>query len=164
MSSYSVKKRIYDSTNIWPGFVDILATLLIVIIFILMVFTVSQFYLSDAVVGRDKALAEFRLQIQELKNWNEELSKILSTTKAELETESEKNIQLSEKVQTSENIIAERDIALIKLSGQIEQLTKELKIVAMALEKYEDETIEEIETAGLGERINMALTLSLIHI
>ena len=148
MSSYSVKKRIYDSTNIWPGFVDILATLLIVIIFILMVFTVSQFYLSDAVVGRDKALAEFRLQIQELKNWNEELSKILSTTKAELETESEKNIQLSEKVQTSENIIAERDIALIKLSGQIEQLTKELKIVAMALEKYEDETIEEIETAG----------------
>ena len=148
MSSYSVKKRIYDSTNIWPGFVDILSTLLIVIIFILMVFTVSQFYLSDAVVGRDKALAEFRLQIQELKNWNEELSKILSTTKAELETESEKNIQLSEKVQTSENIIAERDIALIKLSGQIEQLTKELKIVAMALEKYEDETIEEIETAG----------------
>jgi len=158
MSSYSVKKRIYDSTNIWPGFVDILATLLIVIIFILMVFTVSQFYLSDAVVGRDKALAEFRLQIQELKNWNEELSKILSTTKTELETESEKNIQLSEEVQTSENIIAERDIALIKLSGQIEQLTKELKIVAMALEKYEGETIEEIETAGLGERINMALT------
>ena len=148
MSSYSVKKRIYDSTNIWPGFVDILATLLIVIIFILMVFTVSQFYFSDALVGRDIALAEFRLQIQELKNWNEELSKILSTTKAELETESEKNIQLSEKVQTSENIIAERDIALIKLSGQIEQLTKELKIVAMALEKYEDETIEEIETAG----------------
>ena len=145
MSSYSVKKRIYDSTNIWPGFVDILATLLIVIIFILMVFTVSQFYLSDAVVGRDKALAEFRLQIQELKNWNEELSKILSTTKTELETESEKNIQLSEEVQTSENIIAERDIALIKLSGQIEQLTKELKIVAMALEKYEGETIEEIE-------------------
>ena len=89
MSSYSVKKRIYDSTNIWPGFVDILATLLIVIIFILMVFTVSQFYLSDAVVGRDKALAEFRLQIQELKNWNEELSKILSKTKTELETESE---------------------------------------------------------------------------
>ena len=67
MSSYSIKKRIYDSPNIWPGFVDILATLLIVIIFILMVFTVSQFYLSDAVVGRDKALAELRLKITELK-------------------------------------------------------------------------------------------------
>ena len=63
MSSYSVRKKIYESSNIWPGFVDILATLLIVIIFILMVFTVSQFYLSDAVVGRDKALAELRVQI-----------------------------------------------------------------------------------------------------
>ena len=157
MGSYSIKRRINESQNIWPGFVDILATLLIVIIFILMVFTVSQFYLSDAVMGRDKALAEFKIQIQELKSWNQELSKILSATKEELETETEKNIQLSQQIQTSEGLLAERDIAVVKLSSQIGELTEELKIVAMALEKYEDEVIEEIETAGLGERINMAL-------
>ena len=122
-----------------------------------MVFTVSQFYLSDAVIGRDKALVELRIQIQELKNWNQELSKILSTTEKELETETEKNIQLSEQIQTSEDLLAERDMAVIKLSSQIGILTEELKIVAMALEKYEGEVIGEIETAGLGERINMAL-------
>ena len=72
MNSYSIRKRISESPNIWPGFVDILATLLIVIIFILMVFTVSQFYLSDAVIGRDKALAELNIKIKEL-------SKILAT-------------------------------------------------------------------------------------
>ena len=66
MVSYSIRKRIQESQNIWPGFVDILATLLMVIIFVLMVFTVSQFYLSDAVVGRDKALAELKIQIQHL--------------------------------------------------------------------------------------------------
>ena len=65
--------------------------------------------------------------------------------------------QLSEQIQTSEDLIAERDMAVIKLSSQIGILTEELKIVAMALEKYEGEVIEEIETAGLGERINMAL-------
>ena len=56
MASRSFRNRLGESTNIWPGFVDVLATLLIVIIFVLMIFTVSQIYLSDAISGRDKAL------------------------------------------------------------------------------------------------------------
>ena len=70
--------RLGESVNIWPGFVDVLATLLIVIIFVLMVFTVSQIYLSDAITGRDKALQELRTQISEL-------SKILQTEISEKE-------------------------------------------------------------------------------
>ncbi len=66
MASRSLRNRLSESTNIWPGFVDVLATLLIVIIFVLMVFTVSQIYLSDALSGRDKALQELRTQISEL--------------------------------------------------------------------------------------------------
>ena len=66
MTSRSSRNRLGEATNIWPGFVDVLATLLIVIIFVLMVFTVSQIYLSDAISGRDKALQELRLQISEL--------------------------------------------------------------------------------------------------
>ena len=42
MSVRSLRYRFSESNNIWPGFVDVLATLLIVIIFVLMVFTVSQ--------------------------------------------------------------------------------------------------------------------------
>lgn len=150
MSSYSIRKKIFESPNIWPGFVDILATLLIVIIFILMVFTVSQFYLSDAVIGRDKALAELNLQIREL-------SKILSTTEEELKTETQKSITLSEQLKESETILSQRDQAVLNLSSQIKKLREELLIVAQALEKYEGVTIEEIETANLGERINKAL-------
>ena len=63
MSTRSLRNRLADTTNIWPGFVDVLATLLIVIIFVLMVFTVSQIYLSDAISGRDKALQDLRTQI-----------------------------------------------------------------------------------------------------
>ena len=66
MSARSPRGRLSDSTNIWPGFVDVLATLLIVIIFILMIFTVSQIYLSEAISGRDKALDNLRNQINEL--------------------------------------------------------------------------------------------------
>src|SRR5580692_7648950 len=55
-----------SSIDIWPGFVDALAQLLMVIIFILLVFTVGQFYLSDALNGRDEALKQLQQKISAL--------------------------------------------------------------------------------------------------
>ena len=55
-----------SSIDIWPGFVDALAQLLMVIIFILLVFTVGQFYLSEALSGRDQALERLQQQVNEL--------------------------------------------------------------------------------------------------
>jgi chemotaxis protein MotB len=55
-----------SSIDIWPGFVDALAQLLMVIIFILLVFTAGQFYLSEALSGRDKALQQLQQQVNEL--------------------------------------------------------------------------------------------------
>src|SRR5438067_1677343 len=54
------------SIDIWPGFVDALAQLLMVIIFVLLVFTAGQFLLSDALSGRDRALQQLQLQLNEL--------------------------------------------------------------------------------------------------
>ena len=171
MTSRSLRNRIGESTNIWPGFVDVLATLLIVIIFILMVFTVSQIYLSDAISGRDKALQELRIQISEL-------SKILQSEIVEKEkaleslsdTESllsgvQKDLQqqelISEGLQTdlakksTEIFVQEQNI--IALSDQISELLGELRIVAKALEIYEGIDSAILDTEGLGERINKAL-------
>jgi chemotaxis protein MotB len=57
-----------SSIDIWPGFVDALAQLLMVIIFILLVFTVGQFYLGVALSGRDQALQQLQAQVDELGN------------------------------------------------------------------------------------------------
>src|SRR4029079_14748078 len=57
-----------SSIDIWPGFVDALAQLLMVIIFVLLVFTAGQFLLSDALSGRDKALAQLQQQVNELRD------------------------------------------------------------------------------------------------
>ena len=171
MTTRSLRNRLYENTNLWPGFVDVLATLLIVIIFILMVFTVSQIYLSDAISGKDRVLNDLKNQINELskilviesKQKEESLSKLL-------ETQEELNIKkdqlqseqfLSEKLQTdiskkrSEIFVQEQNI--IALSEQIKELLSELRIVAKALETYEGEEVNLIETEGLGERINKAL-------
>ncbi|MBT5109455.1 MAG: peptidoglycan -binding protein [Rhodospirillaceae bacterium] len=62
----ALARRNRNATNIWPGFVDALATLLMVIIFVLMIFVVSQFYLNDALQGRDEALDRLNHQVSEL--------------------------------------------------------------------------------------------------
>jgi chemotaxis protein MotB len=62
----AVLRRNRSSVNIWPGFVDGLATLLMVIIFLLMIFVVAQFYLSEAITGRDQALERLNQEVAEL--------------------------------------------------------------------------------------------------
>src|SRR5919205_1182579 len=50
----------------WPGFVDALSTLILGIIFLLSVFVVVQFFLSQEVTGKDTALARLNAQIAQL--------------------------------------------------------------------------------------------------
>ncbi len=54
--------------NIWPGFVDALAALLMVIIFLLLIFTIGQFYLTDALTGKEETLVKLDKQIAQLAN------------------------------------------------------------------------------------------------
>jgi chemotaxis protein MotB len=62
----AMSRRRYGEINTWPGFVDALATLVMVIVFVLMIFTLFQFYLKDLISGREQALARLSQQIGEL--------------------------------------------------------------------------------------------------
>ena len=59
-------RRNQHRTDIWPGFVDALASLLMVIIFLLMIFVIAQFFLGEALTGRDQALDRLHGQVSEL--------------------------------------------------------------------------------------------------
>lgn len=50
----------------WPGFVDVLSTLLLVIVFVLVVYVLAQFFLAQALSGKDRALDRLNLEIAEL--------------------------------------------------------------------------------------------------
>src|SRR5436190_14952649 len=52
--------------NYWPGFVDALSTLVLGIIFLLTIFVVVQFYLTQEVTGKDTALSRLTAQIAQL--------------------------------------------------------------------------------------------------
>src|SRR5271154_2926826 len=55
-----------EGLNAWPGYVDALSTLLMVIIFVLLVFVLAQAFLSVALSGRDRALDRLNRQMAEL--------------------------------------------------------------------------------------------------
>jgi chemotaxis protein MotB len=55
-----------EGLNAWPGYVDALATLLIIIIFVLLVFVLAQGFLSLALSSRDRALDRLNRQVAEL--------------------------------------------------------------------------------------------------
>jgi len=52
--------------NPWPGYVDALSTLLMVVIFVLLVFVLAQVFLSVALSGRNKALEQLNQQVASL--------------------------------------------------------------------------------------------------
>ena len=52
--------------DIWPGFVDALSALFIIVLFVSMVFMGAQFFLSDALLGRDRTITRLQVRINEL--------------------------------------------------------------------------------------------------
>ncbi len=60
------KRRRQEDAPYWPGFVDAMAQLLLVITFLLSVFMTAQFLLAREISGQDSALGQLRSQIAEL--------------------------------------------------------------------------------------------------
>jgi chemotaxis protein MotB len=75
------RARRAEGMNYWPGFVDALSTLILGIIFLLTVFVVVQFYLTQEVTGKDSALNRLNAQIAQLT----ELLSLEKTGKVDLE-------------------------------------------------------------------------------
>ncbi len=67
--------------NYWPGFVDALSTLILSVIFLLTVFMVAQYFLSQEVAGKDTALSRLNAQIARLS----QMLSLEQTGKANLE-------------------------------------------------------------------------------
>src|ERR1022692_3381852 len=59
-------RRSESAFNYWPGFVDALSTLVLSIVFLLSVFLVVQFFLSQEVTGKDKALEQLNAKLAQL--------------------------------------------------------------------------------------------------
>lgn len=60
------RRREARTVDIWPGFVDALSTLILAFIFLLVVFVLGQFFLSQQLLGRNQELRQLGDQVSEL--------------------------------------------------------------------------------------------------
>lgn len=108
----------------WPGFVDALATLLMVIIFVLMVFVLIQVNLAYRVSGQDATLGEMRQQLvslTELLNLERKASTDLASDLARISN------QLAATSAEKDDVLAQLAAAastLIARDNEIERLNK----------------------------------------
>jgi chemotaxis protein MotB len=114
VSYYSKSQNSEDTSLIWPGFVDVLASTLMVIIFIVLLFTVSQVYLGDLVVGK-----------------NEQILNLEKTIEIQDETIVEQDSTLTDK-----------EITLIERQEVIDQLDNELVILDEEIRLKQSEILD----------------------
>jgi chemotaxis protein MotB len=160
------RRRVATVVNVWPGYVDALSALLMLIIFMLLIFTVAQVFLAETVSSRDAELDRLNVKLSEIsdalqvqRSTNQSLSERLSILRnqytqgqffqdalkeqiAELErivTADKKtiSIQLSELAQLEHDIIALRQVR--------KDLEDDVASLASTL-KNKDQNIEQLET------------------
>ena len=67
---FALTRRSRYAVNVWPAFVDALASVLLVFIFMVLIFVLAQFFLNERLTGRERALDELTLQVnRRLKAW-----------------------------------------------------------------------------------------------
>jgi chemotaxis protein MotB len=172
--------------NYWPGFVDALSTLILSIIFLLTVFMVAQFFLSQEVAGKDTALARLNAQISRLSdllslertgktNLEDEVAQLrasLSAAEGErdrLRGESQNagpdQGQVQGQVNALNSQIDLQKAATARAIAQIENLNQQIGALRRQIAALEDalgatekkEKDAQLHIADLGQRLNVAL-------
>jgi chemotaxis protein MotB len=119
-------RRAPRTSEIWPGFVDALSTLLMVIIFLLVVFMLAHNFLTVTLSGRDEALDRLDRQVAELA----ELLSLEQKTTADLRA------GLAELAAQFDDVSAERDdLSTRLLATTIERDDLSTRLLATTVER-----------------------------
>ena len=177
------RARRREEQNFWPGFVDALSTMLIGIVFLMCVFVLGQFFLSQEITGKDTALERLNRQISELtdllaleRSSSRQAQENLALAQSSLSREQGERARVqglldsqesnapallaeSQKALESEKQLSARAQAAVDLvNQQITAMRRQLAALEEALsasESREKESQERI--SDLGSRLNVAL-------
>lgn len=182
----SRNRRNDRQVDYWPGFVDALSTLLLAIMFLLSVFVLMQFLLSQEVNNKDSVLSRLNSQISELtellsleQGKGQDLEDTLANLQASLSAaEGEKSRlqnllsasgsgsgaaeqragELSESLSNEKQVSARALSQVELLNQQIAALRRQIGALEDALNASETRDRESnTKIADLGKRLNVAL-------
>ena len=108
------------TTNIWPGFVDAMTALLLVLMFVLSIFMIIQTIFREKISGQQTELTKLQLEVSDLvsnlkgqKEQYEALSSFNIAIKKDLKVQRQENLERSKKLK---NAVKNLDLANVKIS------------------------------------------------
>ncbi|MBN9565818.1 MAG: peptidoglycan -binding protein [Alphaproteobacteria bacterium] len=172
--------------NIWPGFVDALTALVMVLVFVVLVFVIAQYILGTELNGRNKAVDELNQEmnrlsallmrakqdINQLDAEKTQLSEQVVTFEETIESLQSQNMTLSTKIEslTSDKANAAKakmslEEKMAYLQSQIQELMSQLKLKAIAIDQHKsnNQVLEE-EVASLTKKLKSALNSEAIKL
>ena len=161
-----------NGLDAWPGYVDALSTLLMVIIFVLLVFVLAQAFLSAALNGRQSALDRLTHEMAQLtqmlsleKGHSQELEFSVATLKAQHTRDQIAAATLAAELSNDTSKLADADklstdaqAQVTLLNQQLAELQKQLAAIAQALDvSRTDLKDRDAKITDLGNKLNLAL-------
>ncbi len=165
----SRRRSAHERLSAWPGWVDALSALLMVIIFVLLVFTIAQATLQAALGSQDEELQRLRLENRDLRGamaaQEEEVDQLgarLLSVGARLEAARAETVEAEQEAQSLRQRLdaAERlDVEIRQLNRTREDLAAEIAALRLVAQDYERrlEGAEE-DQAQLGDALRAART------
>lgn len=174
------------TVDYWPGFVDMLSTLLLTIMFLLTVFVLGQFILSREINGKDAVLNRLHTQIDELtqllaleKSSHQDAQDQLANLQASLAQAEQERSRLRKLLDAGQGSssaaqkkigdlqgslsdqrqVSQRALSQVELlNQQINALRSQLAALEAALDASETkDKASQAKIADLGKRLNVAL-------
>ncbi|WP_370336784.1 OmpA family protein [Parvularcula marina] len=175
-----------SQANIWPGFVDGLSTLLLVLMFVLSIFVVAQFYLGEQLTKSQERLNEQDSELSRLRAELAALADDLALAKADAarltdensslrldldvlqDTIDAKNAQIAslgtaiaasaEELEAEKALTEDQKSEIATLNAQLAALRRQLQSLQEALEAAEAKDLEQqAQIENLSSRLNAAL-------
>ncbi len=161
-----------NGLDAWPGYVDALSTLLMVVIFVLLVFVLAQAFLSVALNGRQTALDRLSREMAQLtqllsleKGHSHALELSVATLRLQHEGDAANAATLSGEVATdaaklvaADKLGSDAQAQVALLNRQLAELQQQLAAIAQALDlSQKDLKDRDARITDLGNRLNIAL-------
>ncbi|MCP5406514.1 MAG: peptidoglycan -binding protein [Chromatiaceae bacterium] len=148
------RRRFRTAIDVWPGYVDALSALLMLVIFTLLIFTLAQVFLAETLSDRERELSDLNSRLRELNSL--------------LGLEQEKNQQLDRKVTQISDEYSQSLEKQYELFGEIENLNKvvaadketiELQLRTLASLQQDINALQELRTQLEGEVARLSTSL-----
>jgi chemotaxis protein MotB len=153
-----------DSAMIWPGFVDAVTVLLMVLMFVLTIFTVMQSVLRDTITTQDNELSALTAQVADLANAlglekkrAEELGVQVTGLTSDLDAAKARDAEQSELIATLNTTLGEREAALTTAQSKITSFETQLA----SLLSQRDSALSEVNALKKSLSDKEALDLAL---